>query len=522
MKKRFSSIVTVIAIGLAFLSLVYVNKNNYISIAQTVVSKLQGNSDIQAKNTIAGILRDNFTYRSAFIDTYGLSKRVLGERIIGNNEFLKDESGIMQLIQEPQPYDNYLSSLKELSQTLEEKNIPYIYLNLPDRGKSFSAADTAYYWGKKYNDVMTQVRNMNIDELNLDERLIETSLVPYKDFFFRTDVHLCTKTEFHIAKLLTEYLTEKYSVTFPNTNEVYDFNMYVWKDYDFCGNLCNYSSGRFYNGTDIFQTFEPQFNTHLRLNIPSANVEKEGTFYDVMTNQYDAIDGTPYWITNYGQYPQPYYFYDNLLYPDGPSLLVICDSMFMRMNTFLALNSSHITVVDPRVDDGVDHVTACLNEKDYDAVIVGDTGFLNNFSFGRKYNIPESTLPLQQVSYNGMWLDYVNDVDLNTNGLIPGQIDSQYYHDSETVSLVGWAADFNVNMPLSKLYLIIGEHTLECKYGIERTSVSDYFQNPNLVMTGFTVSFPKKYLDEVDAVEFIQVGADGSYRFETVTYRLSN
>lgn len=142
-------------------------------------------------------------------------------------------------------------------------------------------------------------------------------------------------------------------------------------------------------------------------------------------------------------------------------------------------------------------------------------------TFADDNKIPDSILPIQQISYNGMWLDSINDIDLNTNGSIPGQIDSQYYRDSETVSLVGWAADFNVNMPLSKLYLKIGEHTLECEYGIERTSVSDYFQNPNLMMTGFTVVFPKEYLDEVDEVKFVQVGADGTYSFEPVTFSIS-
>ncbi len=510
-----------IVIALVFVFLIGANWNNYISIAQTVFSKMQGSADIQTQNTISSILKDSFAYRSKFIDLYGLSKRTLGDRIIGKYEFVKDESGIMQLIQEPLKYDNYLLSLKELSETLKDRDIPFIYLNLPDRGENFSASDTTYYWGKKYDDVMTQIQSMNIDVLDLQEKLVETSLVPYDEFFLHTDVHLGSKTEFAIAKLITEHLTEKYSVVFPNTDKAYDYNMYDWKDYNFCGNLCN-SSGRLYNGTDIFQTFEPKFDTHLKLTIPAANTVREGSFYDVMTNGYDTIDGNPYWITNYGHFLQAYYFYENLLLPDAPKLLVICDSMFMRTNTFLTLNASHVTVVDPRVYDGIDHVTACLNEKDYDAVIIGDTGFLNNFSFGRKFNIPESVLASQQVSYNGMFLDLVNDVDLNINGSIPGEINPQYYQNSDTVSLIGWAADFNVNKPLSKLYLKIGERTIECRYGLERGSVSDFFQNQDLKMTGFEVSFPKEYLDGVDKLEFIQVGNDGTYRFETVTYLLSD
>ncbi len=521
MKKSISNIVSFIAIGLTFILLIGANGRNYISIAQTVIDKIQGNPDIQAKNTMETILKDNFTYRSTFIDAYGLSKRALGERIIGDYEFLKDESGIMQLMQGWPSYDNYLTSLKELSETLNETNTPFTYINLPDRGENFSASDTTYYSGKKYAEVISQIQGMDIDILDLQENLIDSGQVTYNDFFFHTDVHLNSQTEFAIAKLITEHLTEKYSVAFPNTDETYDHNMYDWKDYDFCGNLCN-SSGRLYNGTDIFQTFEPKFDTHLRLTIPSANAVREGSFHDVMTNGYDTIDGNPYWITNYGQFPQAYYYYDNLLMPDAPKLLVICDSMFMRANTFLTLNASHITVVDPRFYDSIDYVTTCLNEMDYDAVIIGDTGFLNNSVFGRKFNIPESILASQQIAYSGMWLDSVNNIDLYANGSTQGVINPQYYQNSDTVSLVGWAVDFNVNKPLSKLYLKIGKRTLECSYGIERTSVSDYFKNEDLKMTGFSVTFPKEFLNNADRIEFIQVGNDGTYRFETVPYLLSD
>lgn len=142
-------------------------------------------------------------------------------------------------------------------------------------------------------------------------------------------------------------------------------------------------------------------------------------------------------------------------------------------------------------------------------------------AFADKNEIPGKILPKQKEIYNGMFLDLVNDTDLNTNGSNFGEISHQYYQNSDTVALVGWAADFNVNQPLSKLYLKIGEHILECNYGIERTSVSDYFQNQDLKMTGFSITFPKVFLEGVDKIEFIQVGTDGTYRFEAVTYMLS-
>lgn len=515
MKRKTSSFVSVIAIGALFLFLICMNWKNYVSIIQTVVNKFQGNSQVKVKDSITSTLKDNFKYRTGFIDAYGMSKKVLGERIIGDYEFVKDESGIMQLVQSKLSYDNYLSSIQSLSEALKELDTPFIYINLPDRGKNFSAADTMNYSGKKYDEVLSQIRGMDIDILDLTEELIDKSVIPYDEFFFHTDVHLFTQAEFAMADLLTQYLTEKYSISFPNSAEIYDQDNYDWKDYDFCGNLCN-SAGRLFDGTDVFQTFEPKFDTHMKLTISGNNVVKEGTFRDVMTNKYDDLGGPPYWITNYGQYPKPLYYYDNLLYPDGPRLMIICDSMFMRMNTFLALNASHITIVDPRFSSKIDYATNCLNSEKYDAVIIGDTGFMNNMSFGQKIAVPDTIRSQQQSGYYGMWIDYVNN-----NLLTVTEISKALYLNSDTVTLSGWAADFSVGKPLSKLYLKLGERVLECEYGGERTSVSDVFQNPDLKNTGFKVCFPKDYLDGVDKIEFIQVGNDGTYRFETVCYNIT-
>lgn len=94
--------------------------------------------------------------------------------------------------------------------------------------------------------------------------------------------------------------------------------------------------------------------------------------------------------------------------------------------------------------------------------------------------------------------------------------------DAAQVELVGWVADFKTRQPLSALYLQIGDQVIQCNYGIERISVSDHYQDDNLKNTGFSVTFPAFYLREgdVDRLAFIQVGADGTYRYEPVSYQL--
>lgn len=129
-------------------------------------------------------------------------------------------------------------------------------------------------------------------------------------------------------------------------------------------------------------------------------------------------------------------------------------------------------------------------------------------------NLPENVRDGQTQSYRGMCLDKVNDAKPKQKN----EIDRSAFAQDKTIELIGWAADFQAKAPLSALYLQIGDRLLQCTYGIERASVSTYFKDENLKMSGFKISFPAAYLDDIKEVRFIQVGTDGSYRYEDVVF----
>ena len=120
------------------------------------------------------------------------------------------------------------------------------------------------------------------------------------------------------------------------------------------------------------------------------------------------------------------------------------------------------------------------------------------------------------IGTNGICLDAYNGENI-------GNADSfAIQGDATQIELVGWAAAFKSRQPLSALYLQVGDRVIQCNYGIERTSVSDHYQDDNLKNTGFSVTFPAFYLceGEVDQLLFTQVGTDGTYRYEPVSYQL--
>lgn len=468
-----------------------------------------------AKNlqTAERAIKEDILYKDALTEIYGVVHEAVGLDIIGDMEFVRDDANIMQRIEaEPDP-QAFIASVVKLSQLLQ--GAPLVFIELPDRGAFFEEAEELSYFGKSNESMIQQFELSGIDVWKVNDLLEnDESDLSLESFFFRTDGHLPTEAEFYLAQQLTDYLADSYQVAFPATDVVYDAEQYAWKSYRFWGNFGR-TAGRSFSGEDWFLTFEPLYKTDLKMTNPTKKIVREGAFSDVMLNGYSDPDGTEnvYWVTNYGQYPSPYYKYENKLYPDGPDIMVISDSLAMRMNTFLALNASSVTVLDPRTFNGMEYVAQCLNENSYDAVIVcGSSHLFYSSSFASTFEIPEKIVSAQVESYRGMCLDkMLRPKEVN-------QISRGLAEKEGTITLTGWAADFTAKAPLAALYLQIGDRTLQCSYGIERGSVSRYFNNENLRMTGFEVSFPATYLDGVEEVHFIQVGADKSYRFEDVVF----
>lgn len=131
--------------------------------------------------------------------------------------------------------------------------------------------------------------------------------------------------------------------------------------------------------------------------------------------------------------------------------------------------------------------------------------------------IPELEIT-QSDGYSGMWIDNCNNTTVNEQGNI-------YYsllNSNHLITFVGWAADFTSWKPLSALYIQIGEHIIQCQYGVPRESVSSYFGRDTLLNTGFIVTVPLKYFtgQHISEIQFIQIATDGTYRYPPVSYSI--
>lgn len=476
-------------------------------------------------STIESQFKENVAGRNQLIDIYGVSLRMIQKNLVGNFEFLRDSDGIMQRFEERAQPGEFISSMVDLERRLDRDDIPLVFLQYPDRTENVPLAAQLDFNTQTDEAILDTLRDSGVDILNFGERMKQDNSAPDKsEFFFHTDVHFSTEGEFWIVKSAAEYLIKEYKMRLTEFDRVFDISQYDVHSYDFLGNSAR-SAGKYFVGTDCFNCYIPKFETNLLLIDKDGKQTRNGLFETVAMNGYEQRDDITlytYWVTNYGHYPEPRYEYQNNLNPFGPKLLVITDSSLLRGTAFLSLACSKVTVVDTRFMKGIPYIEQALNEELYDAVIVG--GFSKAFlSSGFSVNtvmpgLPER--PAQIADYwiatNGICLDTYNGIRLENAGKFAVSL------ESPVVELVGWAADFGAQKPLKELYLQIGDINIKCNYGIERTSVSSHFKNENLKNTGFSVTFPASYLQngQINELRFIQVGADGTYRYEPITYQL--
>jgi len=479
--------------------------------------KNAANIETQWKSKIKG--------RNKLIDLYGISLLALNKNMVGNFEFAKDEFGIIQRFENKAETGKLTESILSLKKRLDTESTPLVYIQLPNKPEGMALSSQMNFSGQSNHALLESLRENDVEILDIEALLESEALAPSREeFFFHTDVHLFTYAEFWMSHYLAKYLSDNHGIQFQMADQVFDKGQYEVSQYEFLGNTAR-SAGRFFAGTDCFENYIPRFKTEMTLIDKSGVQTRTGNFQSVVMNGYEnrkAIDLYTYWITNYGQYPKPYYQYQNNLNPNAPQLLVIADSLFMRGTAFLSLVCSNVTVVDIRYMEQVPYVEQALAERNYDAVIIcGSSKDFLESAFTVNTVVPD--LPERPAQTADHWIGTHGICVDSCNGTRIGNAEEiSLASEATAVTLVGWAADFNALRPLDALYLQVGDINIQCNYGIERTSVSDHFNNGALKDTGFTVTFPTSYLQngQVDELRFVQIGADGSCRYEPVPYQI--
>ena len=359
----------------------------------------QASSGISDGNFSASLLedahRDTFAFKKLFVDFYGLVQQALGKRVIGNFEFFKDDDDIVQYKDSDFDMSALPQGIAQMKWYSEKYDVPFVYIALPRRTDSFSIADSFdfTFYGGLSEDAKDLFADNGIDVIDVETYIAEDTEAPDKEqLFFKTDGHYTTVAEFYVARKLSEYLAQNYDIKFFDPETVWDIYNYTVNSYPFLGGLSR-SSGKYLLGVDNFQIYRPTFETNLTKVNPFISDVKTGPFEYSLLNGYEENphDLYTYWVTNFGFFTSPYYhFTNNLSAETDASLLIFCDSCFMRGFSYLSLASKKITVIDPRFFNGENYLCKTLAQEQFDAVIVVGTSedFFRTVSseLSREYN----------------------------------------------------------------------------------------------------------------------------------------
>lgn len=370
MKKIIQLATCFLFIGILFFLTVCTLWNARFALLETAKNSFV-NHNIKWVESTDSVLKEYMWKKNELIALAGFFQKALGKHLVGDGEFYQDTEGIMHMNYDTVPYSDLLYDIEELNKKTKQKGIPLLLCQIAERntyGDRYCAqmdGEAAFYM----EPLEALAAEKNIPLFRYGD-IFKKNGYSEQDIFFKTDVHYTTKAEFSILRPLTAYL-ETFGLHFANKDIVLDLGQYEAVTHPFIGNLGR-SVGKFYTGLDSFEHYIPKFETSLKLINPSASLVREGDFASVLINGSlnDPNAGIyTYWITDYMQYPSPYYTIENNLINEN-HILVIGDSMSMRTIAYLSLLCQNVTFLDPRSFGNTDYLTQELDQNQYDAVLV--------------------------------------------------------------------------------------------------------------------------------------------------------
>ena len=106
-----------------------------------------------------------------------------------------------------------------------------------------------------------------------------------------------------------------------------------------------------------------------------------------------------------------------------------------------------------------------------------------------------------------MWLDTSNDKPVPTQGKL--LIDK----NATQIVLTGRAIDPRANLTAEGVFVQVGAKYMTATYGIPAPSVSDHFNNPLLLNSGFSVTINAAELKDISKISFIIVANNKKYQY---------
>lgn len=348
----------------------YIREENWENISELVAG-------------MENIINEKVYQKYVFVELNGFSTKVQGSNIENGFDFVKDKNGDLQysnLVVGSKDFTNIKNSILQVKEMAVESGAEPLLFLAPQK---YIEGESDFEKGIPYSDktsilddLVSFAKENDIRYTDTREYIDEIKKYTGKDIFYKTDHHWRVETGFYMYGVLLDKLQENWN---QNLNaefykDLENYNIYEYNN-SFLGSMGR-ETGVLYSGLDDFTLMYPKYETNFKrsskFTVDGEWINKEGTTYESLLSIYNLkYDGSVYSSDKYGTYLDGINVEDyitNTLNPNGPRVLVICDSFMSVPSTFLASNCSQLDMVWSIMYNG--DFKSLFEQGNYDFVII--------------------------------------------------------------------------------------------------------------------------------------------------------
>lgn len=269
-----------------------------------------------------------------------------------------------------------IDSANELAESIGAR---FIYVQCPVKqlDRSYYPKGIMDYSLDKYNAMITGLEARDIDYIDM-KSVLESTDTDWYDYFYYSDHHWRNSAAFIAYNQICRRMQNDGALI---DEEMLDVNAFLIEQYD---NIFLGSHGRMagpiYAGLDGYELYIPKNEMKLSINVPSKGISKNGNFEECLIHRE--------YLEKYSFDYYAYYIYLDEDYElieikneekiDGPSVVIVRDSLAVPVSAFLTTQCSEIDILDLRYSEDIDTVQYIRDKApDYILYIFG-TGYLGD------------------------------------------------------------------------------------------------------------------------------------------------
>lgn len=306
-------------------------------------------------NRLTSASTDQLAFRSAFIGLYARFNAAMGMGWIPDEEqdVYRLNNGHLTYVYEREDTQPLCGQIARFKRRLETEGINMLFILQPSKldkyDQSVLPEGVSDYSNDNADRLLEGLSALGVEYVDIREEL-HAAFDDYYALFYRTDHHWKSETGLWVSGVFARALRDRLGSSIEvEVTDPRKYNIEVLEDF-FLGSQGK-KIGAGYVEPDDFSLITPAFDTLLHLEVPSAGVDLQGRFEDIMFDPWnldvrDYYNRTPYSAYMYGS--RPLTRIHNLRNDGGERVLLVRDSSSNVVAPFLALGVEYLDVVDLR------------------------------------------------------------------------------------------------------------------------------------------------------------------------------